>query len=124
LNTIEVVGNVVKEDPVLKFSASTGNAHVRFSVSDSRKVNGEYVNQYWTVVAFKDLAEQICTHVGKGTRVVVKGRVEFGEYEKDGVKHPSWTVIADSVSLVMPKLESSAGSGAATSTPVSDEDLF
>lgn len=65
-----------------------------------------------SVVAFKDLASS--TALTTGERVVVKGRIQSRSYEKDGVTHYSWQLIADSI-------EVEASTTAKEETPVTEE---
>jgi len=49
-------------------------------------------------VAWRGLAS-ICKYIHKGDKVVVKGMINYREYEKDGVKHYVTDIVASDIIL-------------------------
>ena len=97
-NTITLVGNLTR-DPELRFTAN-GRAVASFGIAVGRRyqVNGEWQEQtsYFNVTAWGQLGENAAASLGKGTRVVVTGRLEQREYTtRDGDKRTAIDVIAD-----------------------------
>lgn len=91
-------------DPELKFAASgTAVAKVRL-VANSQKKNdetGKWDNDktvWLRGVAFKKQAENIAESFAKGDLVMVTGRLQTEEWEKDdGTKGQAYTVLIDSI---------------------------
>jgi len=94
----------------LRYSAK-GSPVARFTVVTSRRVKDQQTGEwsdadtsFWDVVAFSQLAENICESLAKGTAVLVTGRAAQEEWEtKDGQKRRSIKVTADEVAPSMPR---------------------
>ena len=128
MNTLVVIGNVVKENPVLKFT-SGGKPYLNFSLSDSRKKpnSDTYDTQFFNCVAYGDLAMQIAETARQGTRLRVEGRVEVGKYTgKDNVERPTWSLILNNANPCFAKAEGDGGavSNAPTAHVPDDTDPF
>lgn len=101
-NTVTVVGNLTR-DPDLKFTNS-GSAVLKFSVA----VNHRWFNKrteewdekanFFDVVAWGKLAENVAESVQKGDRVTVLGRLDHQTWEDDDQnKRSKVEIVADSV---------------------------
>jgi|DEB0MinimDraft_10_1074344.scaffolds.fasta_scaffold89471_3 single-strand DNA-binding protein len=98
MNNITVTGNVGR-DPELKYS-NNGMAILKFSVADTRNKGDEKVTQWWNIVCFKELAENVAASIGKGTRVQVIGKVQREKYEdKEGAERERIEILADDVGI-------------------------
>jgi len=90
-------------DPELRFTPSgKAVANVRIVANSKRKnEKGEWEDDkvvWLNLTAWGQLAENIAESVEKGTRILVKGRLETREYTtKDGDKRSSYDVTADEV---------------------------
>jgi single-strand DNA-binding protein len=89
-----IVGNLTR-DPELRFTPS-GLAVASLSVAVNRKRGEEEVVSFFDVTAFGTLAENVC-ELGKGTRVIVVGRLEQRSWEQDGNKRSKVELVADSI---------------------------
>jgi single-strand DNA-binding protein len=97
---ITITGNLTR-DPELKF-ASSGIATVRFGVAETYKNKDKEYTSFYDVVAFGKNAENVHSSLVKGSGVIVKGRQEIREYERnDGSKGTSVQVIADEVGALL-----------------------
>jgi single-strand DNA-binding protein len=99
-NNISLVGNVTRE-PELRYTQG-GQAVTKFGLAVNRRwqQNGEWKEQvsFFDVVCWGQLGENAATSLGKGTRVVVNGRLEQRSYETaQGEKRSSVEVVADEV---------------------------
>lgn len=99
-NSVTIVGGATR-DAELTFSQG-GMAIVSFglAINTRKQVNGQWEDgeaQFYDVKAFGDLAEHIAETVVKGMRVIVTGRINFSQWEKDGEKRSKVDVIADEV---------------------------
>jgi single-strand DNA-binding protein len=99
-NSVTLVGNLTRE-PELRFTTGgRGVASFGLAVSRRYQVNGEWQEQtsFFNVVAWGTLGENAAASLGKGTRVVVTGRLEQRSYEtKDGEKRSVVEVNADEI---------------------------
>lgn len=94
MNNITIVGNL-GQDPELSFTKG-GKAKVRFSIADTREVNGEKETTWHKCVAWGKTAENIASLFTKGQRVIVAGRYKMDEYTtKTGEKKQSLEVLVD-----------------------------
>jgi single-strand DNA-binding protein len=86
--TITLAGNLVA-DPELRYT-TTGVPVANFRVASTARYKGPEGWQdgdtlFLTVNAWRDLAEHVAESAGKGTRVIVTGRLRQRTYEpKDG----------------------------------------
>jgi single-strand DNA-binding protein len=100
-NSITIVGNITR-DPELRFTPS-GQANTRIGVAVNRrwqdKGSGEWqeATSFFDVVCWRELAENVSESLGRGARVVVTGRLEQRNYEKEGEKRSVIEIIADEV---------------------------
>ena len=51
-------------------------------------------------MAWGKLAEICGQYLSKGKQVLIEGRIEYGSYEKDGVKHYTTDIIADNMEML------------------------
>ncbi|MGH9022573.1 MAG: single-stranded DNA-binding protein [Acidimicrobiia bacterium] len=100
-NSITIVGNVTR-DPELRFTPS-GQANTRMGVAVNRRWqdrgSGEWqeATSFFDVVCWRELAENVSESVGRGSRVIVTGRLEQRSYEREGDKRSVIEIIADEV---------------------------
>lgn len=109
-NVVCIAGRLTK-DPELKYAAG-GTAICQFRIAfdqgagDSKKIG------YLDISAFQKTAENVHKFLKKGAAVMVGGRIEFQEWEKDGVKRTALKVIAHDVQFLDGKKpEGSEGGG-------------
>lgn len=100
--TITIQGNVTR-DPELKMTGS-GNPMCTISVAVNRKVpsrnNGGFVDtvSYFSVVAYQQLAINVCETLRLGNRVVVTGRLDQRSWESPtGEKRTVYELVADDI---------------------------
>lgn len=65
-----------------------------------KRTNG---TDFVPIVAWNQTAEHITEYCEKGSRLLVEGRLQVNEYEKDGQKKYSTEVIADRVEFLSKK---------------------
>jgi single-strand DNA-binding protein len=71
----------------------------RFNVAVDRayKQGEEKKTDFITVVAWRQTASFLCKYFSKGKEIEVMGSIQTGSYEKDGVKHNTFEILADKV---------------------------
>ena len=98
------VGNLTR-DPVLRYSAK-GAAWATTAVAEDRQAKTEdgawhdLPPEFYEVVCFGDLAENVATCLAKGDRVVIVGRVEQDTWTgRDGKDRTTAKVVADDIGV-------------------------
>lgn len=121
LNRVELLGRL-GADPE-ETATSSGMVIVKMRIATDRRVkNGEeWTNEtdWHRVTVFGRTAENCAKFLRKGRQVFVDGRLQYGSYEKEGVKHYTTDIIANDVKFIGGKGDSQV----AEPLPVPDEDL-
>ena len=101
-NTVTLVGNITR-DPELRFTP-TGQARATFGLAVNRRWQNRSTNDWEEQVSFFDvkcwaqMAENVGESLGRGTRVIVTGRLEQRSWETDnGEKRSKVEVVADEI---------------------------
>ena len=101
-NTVTVVGNVTR-DPEIRYTPS-GQANASFGVAVNRRWQNRQTNEweervsFFNVVCWREMAENVAESLGKGSRVVVTGRLEQRSWEtENGEKRSVVEIVADEV---------------------------
>ena len=100
-NTVTLVGNVTR-DPELRFTPS-GQANANFGVAVNRRWQNRQTNEweeavsFFNVVCWREMAENACQSLQKGSRVIVTGRLEQRSWESNGEKRSVVEVVADEI---------------------------
>jgi single-strand DNA-binding protein len=111
MNKVILQGNV-GADPELRYSqAGSAILNIRLATTERFKKNDEWqeTTSWHRVVVFGKQAENLSKIVTKGSPVMIEGKLNYGSYEKDGVKHYTTDVVANDV-RVFGKREKSGGS--------------
>lgn len=126
-NKVILVGNLT-EDPQIKATPS-GVAVVSFRIAVGRrfKTEGQPDADYFTIVAWRNTAEFIGKHFGKGDSILVCGQLQQRMYtDKEGIKRSVVEVAADEVSFAGYRKPSEGGNAvpkAAQAEAVADVNL-
>ena len=102
-NRVILIGNL-GADPEMRYTAG-GTAVCKFSLATSRKFTGkdgqkQEKTEWHRIVAWAKLAEICGQYLTKGKKVMIEGRIEYGSYEKDGVKHYTTDIIAENMEML------------------------
>ncbi|MES2859730.1 MAG: single-stranded DNA-binding protein [Pseudomonadota bacterium] len=103
VNKVILLGNL-GNDPEVKYTQG-GMAIATLSVAttSSRKDkdgNFQEKTEWHRVKLFGKTAEVAGEYLKKGRQVYIEGRIEYGSYEKDGVKHYTTDVIGDDMQML------------------------
>jgi single-strand DNA-binding protein len=84
-------------DPELKYVGAKNTALCTFTLTIPDKLDPKNREKilWLKVVAWAGLAETISKYTVKGQDILIKGRLSFSKYEKDGVKRTDWFVTAE-----------------------------
>lgn len=116
MNRVVLLGRITK-DPEATYT-DTGKIYVKMNVAVDRpysNADGTRETDFIPVVAWGKLAENISRHFAKGHRILVTGRMKAGSYEKDGVRHYTFEVVADDFQFIETKKSLSSASHADSS---------
>ena len=98
-NVVNIGGRITK-DLELKKSASNVSI-INFSIAcerDFKDQNGEKVTDFFDVVAFRNTAEFVEKHFGKGRMIIVNGTLQTRSWtDKDGNKRKAVEIVANNV---------------------------
>jgi single-strand DNA-binding protein len=101
-STVTVVGNLTR-DPEIRYTTG-GAAKASFGMAVSRRWQNrqsqewEEQTSFFNVVCWREMAENVSESLGKGSRVVVTGRLEQRSWEtENGEKRSVVEIVADEV---------------------------
>jgi single-strand DNA-binding protein len=109
MNRVILIGRLTK-DPEIRTSGNYTIASFSLAVDRKYKRDGEPEADFFNCTAFNKTAEFIEKYCKKGTKMVVEGRIQNDNYEKDGVKHYGVKIMVDSLEFAESKSASSAPS--------------
>ena len=101
-NSVILVGNITR-DPELRFT-NTGQPTASFGLAVNRRWQNrqtqewEEATSFFDVVCWRDMAENAAESLGKGSRIIVSGRLEQRSWEtSDGDRRSKVEVVADEI---------------------------
>lgn len=100
-NEVTLLGRLGQK-PEIKTS-STGETkivHVGLATEDLRQPKDKRKTMWHRLTLFGRQAEVIHEYCDKGSLLLVKGRIEYGEYEKDSVKMHTTNIIVHSFQMM------------------------
>ncbi len=115
-----VVGRVGK-DPEVRYTTS-GQAVANLSLAVTEKYKERETTTWYRVQLWGKLAELAGEYVTKGMMLLIEGRMNCREYEKDGVKRESWELIANVMKFLSSKKEGTSHSDVAAPASAADSD--
>ena len=106
VNKVILLGNL-GNDPDTKYTQG-GMAICTLSIATTsvrkdKDGNQQEKTEWHRVKLFGKLGEIAGEYLKKGRQVYIEGRIEYGSYEKDGVKRSVTEVVADDVEFLTPK---------------------
>ena len=115
INKVILVGNL-GADPETRYTANGGaitTIKVATGESWKDKQTGETQErtEWHRVKFFNRLAEIAGEYLRKGRQVYIEGRIEYGSYEKEGVKHYTTDIVADEMQMLGGGGEGAGGGG-------------
>lgn len=120
INKVILMGRLTA-DPEIR-QTQNGTAVAKFTVAVNRqyadKQTGERQADFISVQAWKNTAEFVSKYFHKGSMIIVEGSMRNNDYtDKNGVKHYSMVVQADSVTFGESKSAASGGQTQQPTTP-------
>jgi len=103
VNKVILVGNL-GNDPDTKYTqggmAITTLSLATTSVRKDKDGNTQEKTEWHRVKLFGKLGEIAGEYLKKGRQVYIEGRLEYGSYDKDGVKHYTTDIVADEMQMI------------------------
>ena len=103
INKVILVGNL-GNDPETRYTqggmAITTLSVATTSVRKDREGNQQEKTEWHRVKLFGKLGEIAGEYLKKGRSVYIEGRIEYGSYEKDGIKHYTTDIVADEMQML------------------------
>ena len=125
MNKVFLIGNLSK-DPELR-TTNSGTSVCTFSIAVNRRKDkdGNSTADFFSIVAWRQLAELCGKYLAKGRKVSVVGELQNRSYEaNDGTKRHVTEIVANEIEFLTPKGESKEQSNFAESfTEIDGSDL-
>lgn len=103
INKVILVGNL-GNDPETKYTqgglAITTLSVATTSARKDKDGQQQEKTEWHRVKLFGKTAEVAAEYLKKGRQVYIEGRIEYGSYEKDGVKHYTTDVIGEDMQML------------------------
>jgi single-strand DNA-binding protein len=103
INRVVLVGNLTKDPELRHTGGGTPVCSLRIAVNGrKRDEGGNWADKpnYFSVSVFGNQAESCAQYLSKGRPVAIDGRLDWREWEKDGVKREAVEIVADSVQFL------------------------
>jgi single-strand DNA-binding protein len=114
INRVILIGNL-GNDPETKYTqggmAITTISLATTSARKDKDGNLQEKTEWHRVKFFGKLGEIAGEYLKKGSQCYVEGRIEYGSYEKDGVKQYTTDIIGDEMQMLGGRQESGSGGG-------------
>lgn len=115
MNKVIIVGRLTR-DPEVRYT-QTGKAVATFSVAVDSGFGENKRADFIPVVVWEQLAEVCGNNLTKGRKVLVEGRLQIRDYEKDGQKRRAADVVAQNVEFLDSKQTPSGDSSNHAASP-------
>lgn len=125
MNKIILMGNLTKAPEVRYTQSGKAVARVGIGVSRFAKKGEKPETDFFNLIAWEKTAEFFGRYLSKGSKVLIEGRLQNNNYEKDGVKHYNVDVIVEKVEFAGSKSEKKADEpkDEFDGEPVNDDDM-
>lgn len=117
MNKVIIVGRLTR-DPELRYTPA-GKAVATFSVAVDTGFGENKRTDFVPVISWEKLAELCSNNLTRGRRILVEGRLQIRDYEKDGQRRRSADVVAQNIEFLDNKHNSSTTASSASGYDVS-----
>jgi len=100
VNECHLLGRAGKDADVR--TSKNGKPFAKFSIATdggTGKDGREFSTNWHNCIAFGDELSEIASGIRKGAEVEVSGRIQYGSYEKDGVKRYTTDIVCTSIEV-------------------------
>ena len=114
INRVVLVGNLTR-DPELRHTPSgTAVCNLGIAVNSRRRdESGNWVDKpnFFRISVFGNQAESCAQYLSKGRPVAIDGRLDWRQWEQDGVKREAVEIVAESVQFLGSRGDGEGGGG-------------
>lgn len=107
MNLFIGIGRLTR-DPEVRRNGDKANASYTLAVNRRNKQEGQPDADFFRCVAFGKNADFVEKYLRKGTKILVRGELRTGSYEKDGQKHYTTDIWVNEHEFVEGKASSEA----------------
>lgn len=101
MNQVICTGRLTKDVTVNYTPSQMAVAHFNIALDRGKDKNGESRGaDFPSCVAFGKTAENLERFSGKGLRISIVGRIQTGNYEKDGVRYYTTDIVCDRIEFI------------------------
>ncbi|MGC3968690.1 MAG: single-stranded DNA-binding protein [Pirellulales bacterium] len=121
-NKVILMGNLTRDPEVRYTQGGTAVSEIGLAVNDRRKdAKGEWIEEttFVDVTLWGRTAEIAGEYLGKGSSVLIEGRLKLDSWEKDGQKRSKLRVVAEAMKMLGGK-----GGGKGGGSPPPDESEY
>lgn len=126
-NRVILVGNVTRDIEVRYLQSGTAVSDVGLAVNDRRKDSqtGQWIEEttFVDVVMWGRTAEIAGEYLGKGSSVLIEGRLKLDTWEKEGQKHSKMRVVCERMQMLGSKGGGGGGGGGSRGSSQSYDDV-
>ena len=121
-NRVVLVGNLTRDPELRYISSGTAVTELGLAVNDRKKSSsGEWVEdtQFIDVTLWGRTAEVASEYLGKGSSLLIEGRLKLDRWEKDDKKYSKLRVVGEKMQMLGGRsggATSSSGGGPSSST--------
>ena len=117
-----VMSGFLGKDPEMRYSQNgNGVATLSLAVRREFKKDKDPETDWFKCTAFGKKAEFCEKYLTKGSRVIIRGKVQNDDYEKDGVKRYGTQIIIEDIEFAESKKSSDKAESNSTDTAKDDE---
>lgn len=113
-NRVILVGNLTRDIELKYLQSGTAVAEIGLAVNERRKnaQTGEWIEEpvFVDVTLWGRTAEIAGEYLGKGSSVLIEGRLKLDQWEKDGQKRSKLRVVCESMQMLGAKTGGKGGS--------------
>ena len=108
MNQLMLVGRIANDPELKTLESGKKVTNITLAVQRSFKnADGVYETDFINTTVWENIANSICDYCKKGDLVGIKGRLQTDTYEKDGKNITKLNVIAEKVSFLSTREQSS-----------------
>ncbi|MBV8161566.1 MAG: single-stranded DNA-binding protein [Acidimicrobiia bacterium] len=96
MNSIQLIGRLTKDPEAGETNGGTKLSKLRLAVPRRQDQSAIFID----VTVFGGQAESAAKYLTKGRQIAVSGRLEYGEWRREGVLHTRHEVIANDVTFL------------------------
>ena len=114
INRVVLVGNLTKDPELRHTGGGTPVCSLRIAVNGRRRdESGQWVDKpnFFRISVFGNQAESCAQYLSKGRPVAIDGRLDWRQWEQDGVKREAVEIVAESVQFLGSRGDGEGGAG-------------